>query len=305
MKVVKENIRIYLDYCEKIKGLSSKSIDAYRRDICQMIDFFEDNSFSLSKHNIEEYIKHISSKYKTKTVKRKIASIKAYINWLSYENMINTNPFFGLKVKLKEPLTLPRTIPIDVISMLLKDGYTQVEYSNTKSTYAYKCAIRNVAIIEMLFATGMRVSEICNLKMNAISSDFKFKIKGKGNKERIVYVANKDVINTLTAHFKINNKVLHSDMYLFTNRDGERLSEASVRNIIKKAVSNISCDYNVTPHMFRHSFATYLLDEGVDIRYIQSLLGHSSITTTQIYTYVSTKKQADILANHHPRNKIL
>ena len=101
MKVVKENIRIYLDYCEKIKGLSSKSIDAYRRDICQMIDFFEDNSFSLSKHNIEEYIKHISSKYKTKTVKRKIASIKAYINWLSYENMINTNPFFGLKIKLK------------------------------------------------------------------------------------------------------------------------------------------------------------------------------------------------------------
>lgn len=305
MNILKENLTNYTDYCVKIKGLSSKSIDAYYRDINQLIDFCENSSFLFDKKGIEEYVKSISKKYKAKTIKRKIASVKAYCNWLCYEDILAINPFQNIKMKIKEPIVLPKVIPLIILEKIIYISYQNVKKHENKSIFQYGCAIRNAALVEVLFSTGIRVSELCNLKSKMITDNYCIKITGKGNKERIIKISNTNVINILELHLKENRNNILTEDFLFTNRDGKRLSESSVRNIINNLVKETGYDMHVTPHMFRHSFATYLLDEGVDIRYIQSFLGHSSITTTQIYTYVSVKKQNCILEEKHPRNKMM
>ena len=170
------------------------------------------------------------------------------------------------------------------------------------SDYRKNVVLRDIAMFEIMFATGMRISEICSLKNDDIDLKNRIiRVYGKGSKERLIQIENTDVINALKEYKKHN----HSDTdYFFTNKLDNRLSEQSVRFMINHYVKLAGIDMHITPHMFRHSFATLLLEEDVDIRYIQQLLGHSSITTTQIYTHISMKKQRNILAKKHPRNKL-
>lgn len=157
-------------------------------------------------------------------------------------------------------------------------------------------------MFEIMFATGMRISEICSLKNDDVDLKNKIiRIYGKGSKERLIQIENTDVINALKDYKKHNHSKTN---YFFTNKLDNRLAEQSVRFMINHYVKLAGINMHITPHMFRHSFATLLLEEDVDIRYIQQLLGHSSITTTQIYTHISMKKQRNILAKKHPRNKL-
>lgn len=164
-------------------------------------------------------------------------------------------------------------------------------------------ALRNVLILELLFATGMRVSELCSLKTKQINFiDFVIRIYGKGSKERLIQICNTSVCR-LIDKYKETIEQKEND-YFFLNRLNNRLSEQSVRYMIDDYARNAQISQHITPHMFRHSFATLLLEEDVDIRYIQQMLGHSSITTTQIYTHTSISKQKMILETKHPRNKL-
>jgi integrase/recombinase XerD len=166
--------------------------------------------------------------------------------------------------------------------------------------------MRDIAILELLFATGARVSEVCSLKVESINiNDGYIKIYGKGSRERVIQIEKKDVIKALLDYEKAFLGSITATGFFFINRLNNRMSEQSVRLMVRKYAKMANCKKDVTPHMFRHSFATLLLEEDVDIRYIQKLLGHSSITTTQIYTHVSTAKQKEILAMKHPRNKIV
>jgi integrase/recombinase XerD len=166
-------------------------------------------------------------------------------------------------------------------------------------------SIRNAAIIELLFATGARISEICSLKSKNIDLSSKtIRIFGKGAKERIIQIENTDVISILKRYMHLISDYINPDGYFFLNNRRNRLSEQSVRTIITNLEKQISSPIHITPHMFRHSVATLLLEEDVDIRYIQKILGHSSINTTQIYTHVTSSKQREILRTKHPRNKI-
>lgn len=174
-----------------------------------------------------------------------------------------------------------------------------------ETDFQRKCVLRDIAVIELLFATGMRISELCSLKpedIDLISGNID--IFGKGAKERKLQVSNSDVINALRIYYSKFSESIKNSGYFFTNRLNHRLSEQSVREMINKYSILANIKQHITPHMFRHSFATYLLEEDVDIRYIQHMLGHSSIQTTEIYTHVSMKKQKDILANRHPRNRL-
>ena len=166
-------------------------------------------------------------------------------------------------------------------------------------------ALRNAAIIELLFATGLRVSELCSLETQHINlGNGSIRIMGKGAKERMLQIGNQEVLSVLRRHAEENAGQIRKTSYFFVNRLSARISEQSVRFLIKRLCVKAKIDKNITPHMFRHSFATLLLEEDVDIRYIQRMLGHSSILTTQIYTQVSTEKQRQILTAKHPRNKI-
>jgi len=168
--------------------------------------------------------------------------------------------------------------------------------------YGTFVALRDRAILETLFATGIRVSELCSLKVKDISiDDGVIKIMGKGAKERIVQIRNSEVISSLQ-RYQTSNKF--ESEYFFVNRQAARISEQSVRFMIRRLCNTADVPQHITPHMFRHSFATLLLEEDVDIRYIQRMLGHSSIQTTQIYTQVTMEKQRQILTLKHPRNKI-
>ena len=177
--------------------------------------------------------------------------------------------------------------------------------SLAESEYQLRCCVRDIAMIELLFATGMRISELCSLKPESIDLESgNILIYGKGAKERVIQIGNPEVISALLLYQEYFKEDIVSCGYFFVNKRKNKLSDQSVRFMIKRYAEIAGITQHITPHMFRHSFATLLLEQDVDIRYIQQMLGHSSISTTEIYTHVSNKKQKDILVNKHPRNLI-
>lgn len=295
-----DNLNAYLRYCAEQKTLSSKTTKAYHVDLMQFNEFSKGD---FTKESISSYISQLHRQYKPKTAKRKIASLKAFAHFLIVQDIIDANPFDKLDVSFREPMMLPRTIPFNVIGQILSKAYESLQQCHTD--FSRRSTIRDVAVLEILFATGARVSEICMLTPEAVDlSDHTIKIFGKGSKERIVQIENPSVLAALVRYYETFSSDILAAGYFFVNKMHQRLTEQSVREMLNKYVSATGYEKHITPHMFRHSFATLLLEEDVDIRYIQKILGHSSITTTQIYTHVSMAKQKEILAVKHPRNKI-
>ncbi len=297
-------IKTYLSFCTTRKNLDSKTIKSYSIDLKQYTNFIFSNNIQWNtKKSVEEYIDILHNKYKPKSVKRKIASLKAFFHYLEIEEIIETNSFHKIQVKYKKPFILPKTIPLNLIEQIIKFAYA--EQNNCTTYYSKRIALRNTLILELLFATGMRISELCSLTLDSLDlSNYVIKIHGKGSKERLIQICNKNIQNLINQYCKEFEYELSYKNFLFINRLGNRLSEQSVRNMIANYTEQANISLHITPHMFRHSFATLLLEEDVDIRYIQQMLGHSSITTTQIYTHTSINKQKSILTVKHPRNKI-
>jgi integrase/recombinase XerD len=299
---LKQAIDSYLDYCEYLKKLSRKSIKAYAIDLEQLRKHLSSEDIP-AKSDISAYIVHLHKICSPKTVKRKIASIRAFFNYLEFEDILTDNPVKKIKTKFREPQVLPKTIQLENIEKILRIAYQELEQAQT--SYAVNTAMRDAAIIEMLFATGMRISELCSLVTDCIDlNNGNVRIMGKGSKERVLQIGNQDTLSFLRRYAEKNSVEIEKSGYFFVNRLGARVSDQSVRFLINRICVKAGIEKHITPHMFRHSFATLLLEEDVDIRYIQRMLGHSSIQTTQIYTQVSTEKQRQILTEKNPRNKI-
>lgn len=291
-----EKVKPYLEYCQYRKELDAKTLKAYRIDLKQYFDYFDQDD--PCKETIEEYITELHKRYKQKTIKRKIASIKAFYNYLEEEEFIEENPFRKIHVKFKEAIVLPRIIPRNEIEQLLN-----YMYANSKKTD--KQWLRDIAVVETFFATGARVYEISNIKAECMDlSSGLIRFKGKGNKERYIQIGDTQVLEILREYYRENCAKIKESGFFFVNRNGSRFSEQSIRNMMKKYSKLAGIERNITPHMFRHSFATYLIEEGVDISCVQQILGHSSIKTTQIYIHVAAQRQAEILRSKHPRNKM-
>lgn len=302
--LLNEEISKYLHYCKFQKELDDKTIKAYRADLEQFITLIGGNGNDLDKEKLNSYLLFLHRSYKQKTVKRKIASVKALFHYLEEEEIIEINPFHKVKTKFKEEVVLPKIIPRDIIERLLEHLYRERDIEEY-SEWHKKIILRDIAVVETLFSTGLRISELCHLQTKYV--DLKngvLCIQGKGGKERYLQIGNSDVLSILNVYKKRFEEEIRKQGYFFVNRYGDPLSEQSARRMIHKYTDEIQADMNITPHMFRHSFATYLMEEDVNIRYIQKMLGHSSITTTQIYTYVSTEKEKEILRTKHPRNKM-
>lgn len=288
----------YLIVCKSLKGLSDLTLKAYRIDLAQFCGFMESRD-CFDKNELNSYINLLHSMYKPKSAKRKIACVKAFYRYMEIENIIDFNPFHKIILKYKEPLKLPRTIPLDFIKRMLIYAYNQHAVSDTK--YRGETTLRNILVIEMLFSTGMRVSEVSHLKLADINfTDNTIRIFGKGSKERVMCISN-ELSKAISDYQSVR---CHESEYLFLNRLGNRLSEQSIRYMVNDYANAVGAPLHITPHMFRHTFATELHNEDVDIRYIQQFLGHSSISTTQIYTHISTNKTREILKSKHPRNKM-
>lgn len=301
MDTVNACIKNYLEYCHSQKCLDEKTLKAYRIDLRQ---FSEQNSeINISKitsASLEQYIAQLHEQYKPKTVKRKIASVKAFFHYLEYREIIEKNPFNKILIHFREPVILPKTIPLHTVETFLSAIYKHQK--DAKTIYQKKNALRDVAVAELLFATGMRISELCSLKVDDVNLyDGTILIYGKGDKERRIQIGTESVIHVLAKYEDTFHRERQSCNNFFVNQSGTALSDQSVRRMINKYTSLASIDQHITPHMFRHTFATSLLEADVDIRYIQEMLGHSSINITEIYTHVTVAKQRNILATKHPR----
>ena len=298
MNMIKE-MEQYLEFCKYRKELNRNTLKAYRIDLEQYLSFIKKDF--LLKARIEEYITELHKKYKQKTVKRKIASIKAFYRYLEEEERLEgSNPFTKIRVKFKEIESLPRIIPRNDIERLLNYMYDVMKQSGQEATI-----YRDLSVIEMFFATGARVYEISNLKIQDIDLDNGIiKLFGKGSKERYVQIGSPEVLEVVKEYYRLNQQEIDKSGFFFVNRQGKRFSEQSIRRMIRKYSCQAGISIHITPHMFRHSVATYLLEEGVDIMYIQKILGHSSIKTTQIYLHIASKKQMEILKERHPRNQM-
>lgn len=301
MNTLENYIAEYLEYCEYRKRLDTKSIKAYRIDLKQYYSFCYNSNDFLSRDTMDSFVTALHKQYKPKTVKRKIASLKSFFHYLEYKDLLTENPFTKLDVHFREAKLLPKTIPFHFIQKLLSVLYR--EKSQASSIYQQRCCIRNIAVIELLFATGMRISELCGLRPSDIDLENNtVLIYGKGARERILQIGNPEVISALTLYRETFQEEITCCNYFFVNKFNNKLSDQSVRFMINHYTDLAGIEQHITPHMFRHSFATLLLEQDVDIRYIQKMLGHSSISTTEIYTHVSNTKQKDILVNKHPRN---
>lgn len=303
MQNLQQLITYYLDFCKYQKTLNEKSLKAYRIDLNQYAKYMSTTDMKLNRSNLTTYITNLHKSYKPKSAKRKIASLKAFFSYLEYEEFLLENPFSKIKVKFQEPVLLPRTVSTQNIQKIFKTAYQLLTKATTP--YQERALTRDIAVLELLFSTGLRVSELCSLNCNDIDLEQgSVRIYGKGSKERIIQITNPNVIKALISYRNLFNEQLDNANFFFRNRLKHRLSEQSVRFMIRHYAELADISEHITPHMFRHTFATLLLEDDVDIRYIQNILGHSSIMTTQIYTHVTSCKQRDILTAKNPRNKI-
>ena len=301
MNNLEAQITHYLDYCQNQKRLDNKTLKAYRIDLRQFADCISLSDISLITPDIlENFIASLHQQYKPKTVKRKIASLKALFHYLEYKETIDRNPFDKIQIKFREPVILPKTIPLYTLELFLSTIYQQ--RAAAKTDYQRRTALRDIAVTELLFATGMRISELCSLGVNDVNlHDRTILIYGKGAKERRIQIGNDDVIRILYEYKEEFLAEMLSCKRFFVNQSGRPLPDQTVRRMINKYASLAAIEQHITPHMFRHTFATCLLEADVDIRYIQEMLGHSSINITEIYTHVAMAKQMDILSTKHPR----
>ena len=291
----------YLEYCKHQKRLDSKTLKAYRIDLTQFNSHFTSaDLLELSPDHLEHYIATLHQKYRPKTVKRKIASLKAFFHYLEYKDLIDRNPFNKIQIKFREPTILPKIIPLHTVEVFLSTIYKQRK--TAKTVYQQRNALRDAAVIEMLFATGMRISELCSLEEHSVNLyDRSILIYGKGSKERKIQIGNDDVVSILMEYKENFLPEIRNCNRFFANQNGSALSDQSIRRMINKYTGLAAIELHITPHMVRHTFATSLLEADVDIRYIQEMLGHSSINITEIYTHVAMAKQRDILTTKHPR----
>lgn len=304
-KTINDALKDFIFHCRYEKGLSDKTIAAYQMDLNQLEKYLiEKYSLKLleaiTKDMIKGYLQQISG-YKPKTVKRKIASMKTFFSFYEFENETFINPIRKLKIRLKEPQVLPTVMSATEIKMILQYFYEERANNMQPDNYTFKAQTRDIAIVELLFATGIRVAELCELQRNDIDLvSGNIKVNGKGSKERIIQICSKDVLGILKEYCAL----VKPNTFFFVNRLGNGISTQSVRSLVKRCITKLGFSKHITPHTFRHTFATLLLEEDVDIKYIQNLLGHSNIVTTQIYTHVNLGKQKRILLHKHPRNKL-
>lgn len=287
----------YYSYLAVIKGLSKNTLESYIRD-CKKFIFYlkKDNVFELSKikhSHILDFLTQLKyKKSKPRTIARYIVSIKQFFRYLLIEKIITEDPTINIRTP-KLSVSLPDILSLQEIEQLLESPDDSTNIGQRDST-----------MLEVLYGTGIRVSELINLELNGLNFDLGYiMVMGKGSKERIVPLGS-IALRKVKSYIEYGRNALLKDKssdYLFLNRNGKRMTRQGFWKNLRQYVIKSGINKTVTPHTIRHTFATHLLERGADLRTIQILLGHSDISSTQIYTHIDVKRLKDIHAKHHPR----
>ena len=294
----KEYLADFKIYLKSEKNFSSHTIRAYCADIYTFLLWIgELNPLEIEPEKFGEYIRFISQiNYTKTTIARKIASIRAFYKFLYQEELIEYNPADSIPIP-KQNKSLPHFLYEEEVENILRS-------INITTPSGY----RNRIILELLWVTGMRISELSSLNYENLNLEQnEIRVFGKGAKERIVLIPDKTKEGLINYIENVSDLICKTDKKannpLFINYNGYRLQNQSIRKALKNCLENIHFTKKVTPHVFRHSFATKMLECGADLRIVQELLGHSSIKNTQIYTHVSIQRLKDVYDNTHPHSK--
>ena len=280
---------IFLNYI-KNKNYSNYTIDSYNKDLDNFYIYLKQNNTDIKKVNYKFLRGYLTvlydKKYSKKTIARNISTLKSFFKYLKKENIIKSNPMNLIKTP-KIDKKLPKFLNYDDLEKILSIPDT--------TTFLGK---RNALILELLYSTGVRVSELVNIKLNDIDlSEEKILILGKGNKERYVLFGSKAKEKMLDY---LKEKTDDSP-YLIVNRYGNKITDRGIRKILDSIILEASLSYKISPHTLRHTFATHMLDSGADIEIVKELLGHESLSTTQIYTHVTSESLKRVYSETHPR----
>lgn len=294
-------IKGFQHYLQLEKGVSKNTIEAYLRDVSKLSNYIQANSLPVSVeevklHHLQEFIQAINEVgLEVQSQARIISGIKAFYKYLMMEDVIKQNPTDLLDAP-KLSRKLPDTLSVEEVNALLQS----IDLSTPEGT-------RNRAILEVLYGCGLRVSELVELKISSMSLDAGFmRVIGKGNKERLVPVGSeaiKHIMNYLQYTRPLVPVKKGEEDVVFLNRNGRRLSRVMVFYVIKKCANQVGSKKTISPHTLRHSFATHLIEGGADLRAVQEMLGHASITTTEIYTHLDREYLRSTILQYHPRYK--
>ena len=279
----------FSDYLLYQKGLSKNTVDSYRSDLIKLSNYLQNEE--ISKTNIDNFFLDMAEfKYSDSTKKRMYSSIK---NFLKYIHEHNDYELIDISyIKLKSSNKLPEVISISDIEKLI-NFYNHEDYLKS----------RNRTIIDVLYSTGCRVSELCDINLSDMDLDEKYlKLKGKGSKQRIVPIGSK-LYENLIEYLKVRSSFIqNNEKTLFLSKSKNKLDRTAVFRIIKKTAMSLSLQSDIYPHTLRHSAATHMLEGGCDLRTVQEFLGHSSVSTTQIYTKVTKEFLEEAFIESHPRS---
>ena len=298
MRAWENLLKDYQIYLKIERGLSENSIKSYSYDIKNLLRYINKYNSKLSlkqcdKQFMQEFIYKISKNINSRSQARLLSSLKSFFNYLVFEGYNKSSPM-ELIESPKIVTKLPDVLSIEEIKLLIKNSELNKDHG-----------IRNSAILETLYGSGLRVSELINLKLSDIHYDDKLLlIQGKGNKQRLVPLGSisESKVSNYVNNYRILKKVKkNSNDIVFLNRNGKKLTRAMIFNIVKEAQNKSNIKKTVSPHTFRHSFATHLLENGADLRSIQIMMGHENITTTEVYTHLDTKHLSKTLNRFHPR----
>lgn len=293
---MKKNVLDFLEVLQFEKKYSSNTVLNYRDDLDDFVTFLEEHKYSSFKEVdyqvIRKYLNYLyEKKYTNKTISRHISSLRSFFKYLLKKKIINNNPM-TLISNPKIEKKLPKFVPYHELEQILNVFDTNVSLD-----------YRNSLILELLYSTGIRVGELVNIKIKDIEFNKKeIRIIGKGNKERIVLFGSRcsklleQYLNTFYKEYNSKN----SD-YLLLGVRGNKINDREVRKVVDEAVKRAGVKLNVSPHVLRHTFATHMLNEGADLKSVQQLLGHESLSTTTIYTHVSNERLRNVYLHTHPR----
>ena len=285
------NLRSFLNYLLVDKGLSNNTVKAYEADISSFFQWLDNEDLkykNLQEDHINQYISFLfQRKMRSSSVNRKISSIKSFYIFLVKRNFVKNSPLNDL-VTPKQEKYLPESMSEAEVDKLLNSPDVSNKIEN-----------RDKAMIEMLYATGMRISELVNLKMTDV--DMKrcvVKVFGKGSKERLVPFG-ETALDSLKSY--LNDREQSSSKEIFLSNRGKKMTRVAFWQRVKIYLIRENLKNSISPHTLRHAFATHLLNRGADLRSVQLLLGHSDLSTTQIYTHIAKQRLSDVLKKHHPR----
>lgn len=305
----------FLSYAQLTRNLNVLTIKAYRQDLSLLITSLKEQKpiALIDRNDIEDCVKFLFSLGQSNsTVRRRLACYKSFFKWLENDQLIDQTPFARLDLKIKLPIRIPRNVSKLELSKMLRTARSSLEF-DPYQTRSIGTKSRNktnqfttLLSLELLLTTGLRVSELTNILLGDLHLEERYiHIRGKGQRERRVFITSDSIKTLLEIYLRFRSASNINHQNLLINRIGNPATPQTIRLWLAKLSKEANLDRKITPHMYRHSAATYLLEAGVDIRNVQKLLGHQSILTTQIYTHINDRKLYETIAKANIQESIL